>query len=273
MNEYSHSCHRDPHWEGAISCWHLVVVVGIMLMQLPVASPAASALPDTIVLVKPSIVGVGTVQRTRRPPGKFIGTGFVVANGRHVITNAHTLPAKLDHKHKEFLAIQTGKGRGKTREAVIVAVDRTHDLSLLRIKGDKLPALVLGDSGAVREGESYAFSGFPIGIVLGMYPVTHRGIISAITPIAIPQLSARRLDAKIIKRLHEPYNVFQLDATAYPGNSGSPLFNPLSGEVVGVINKVFVKETKEKVLEKPSGITYAIPIKYAKDLLKKAGIR
>ena len=55
--------------------------------------------------------------------------------------------------------------------------------------------------------------------------------------------------------------VFQLDATAYPGNSGSLLYDPETGEVVGIINKLFVKESKEVVLEKPSGITYAIPVR------------
>jgi S1-C subfamily serine protease len=65
--------------------------------------------------------------------------------------------------------------------------------------------------------------------------------------------------------------VFQLDATAFPGNSGSPLYDPDTGAVVGIINKVFVQETKENLLAKPSGISYAIPIRYALPLLKKAG--
>jgi len=42
--------------------------------------------------------------------------------------------------------------------------------------------------------------------------------------------------------------------------------------VIGVINSVFVKESKETILQQPSGITYAIPIGYAEDLFKKAGI-
>jgi serine protease Do len=53
--------------------------------------------------------------------------------------------------------------------------------------------------------------------------------------------------------------VFQLDATAYPGNSGSPVFDPDTGEVIGIINMVLVKAGKESVLAQPSGITYAIP--------------
>ena len=68
------------------------------------------------------------------------------------------------------------------------------------------------------------------------------------------------------------FNIFQLDATAYPGNSGSPLYHPDTGVVIGVINKVFVKESKENLLKEPSGITYAIPAKFAAALLQKAGL-
>ena len=62
----------------------------------------------------------------------------------------------------------------------------------------------------------------------------------------------------------------QLDATAYPGNSGSPLFDPATGRVLGVINSVLVKGNKEAAIEKPSGISYAIPVRYVHELLKKA---
>ena len=59
----------------------------------------------------------------------------------------------------------------------------------------------------------------------------------------------------------------QLDATAYPGNSGSPLYDPASGKVVGVLNMVLVKESRENVLSQPSGITYAIPVQPLIELL------
>ena len=62
----------------------------------------------------------------------------------------------------------------------------------------------------------------------------------------------------------------QLDATAYPGNSGSPVYDPATGTVIAVIHKVFVKQTKEKVLQEPSGITYAIPVEYVKRSLAAA---
>jgi hypothetical protein len=98
----------------------------------------------------------------------------------------------------------------------------------------------------VREGETYLFTGFPIGAVLGLYPVTHRTMIAALTPIAIPASTAARLDAGAIRQLAAgAYSVFQLDGTAYPGNSGSPVYDAASGEVIGIVNSVLVKSTKD----------------------------
>ena len=252
----------------------IVLFVGLVVANAPhfAQSAAAGGLPDTIARVKPGVVGVGTVQKTRRPPVKLLATGFVVADGQHVVTNAHAIPDELATGSGEFLAVLTGERNGTAYRAKVVRVDKVHDLALLRFSGKARPAFRLGNSEAVREGEMYAFTGFPIGMVLGMRPVTHRGIVSAITPIAIPQISPKLLDPKMVKLLRDPYDVFQLDATAYPGNSGSPLYSPETGEVIGVINKVFVKESKEAVLEKPSGITYAIPVRYVKDLLREAGV-
>ena len=95
-------------------------------------------------------------------------------------------------------------------------------------------------------------------------------MVSAITPIAIPPARSTELDPKLLRRLTAgSFPVFQLDATAYPGNSGSPVYDAATGEVLGVINMVFVKGTKESALTQPSGITYAIPSKYLQDLVQK----
>jgi len=64
--------------------------------------------------------------------------------------------------------------------------------------------------------------------------------------------------------------VFELDAIAYPGNSGSPVWHPDTGEVLGVLNSVYVKGAKETALSAPSGISYAIPAKYVRALLDQA---
>jgi serine protease Do len=251
----------------------IVLRLVIFLLLVQVRSAAPQNLPDTIEKIKPAIVGVGTFQRTRRPPSIFRGTGFVITDGLHIATNAHVLPDKVDGERKEIVAVFAGKASAvDIREATLVAEDREHDIAILKITGRPLTAMSLSDSSRVREGESYVFTGFPIGMVLGLNAVTHRAIVSAITPIVIPQLSARQLDKKILNRLSAPYDVFQLDATAYPGNSGSPLYHPENGQVVGIINKVFIQETKESVLQKPSGISYAIPINHLQELLRKSRI-
>ena len=247
-----------------------LLVLGPLLLP---AGPSRAELPATIDRIKPSIVGVGTMQKTRRPPHKIVGTGFVVADGRHVITNAHVLPKEINTDRLEYLAIFAGKDRRMDiRQAIQVEVDEAHDLALLKSDGKPLPALSLGESSRVREGQEYAFTGYPLGIIFGLYPVTHRGIISSIVPVALQARAAGQLDPAQIRRLRDPYKVFQLDATAYPGNSGSPMYDTETAEVVGVINKVFVKAGRENALAKPSGISYAMPIEYAKWLLKKAGL-
>src|SRR3569832_1879809 len=65
----------------------------------------AESLPDTVARVKASIVGVGTYQRTGRPPARLLGTGFVVADGRHVLTNAHVVPTLPYEREQASLVV------------------------------------------------------------------------------------------------------------------------------------------------------------------------
>jgi S1-C subfamily serine protease len=229
----------------------------------------ASELADTLSAVKPSIVGIGTHVPTRRPSSRLLGTGFVVGDGHYVATNAHVVDIELDDLKKEQLVVFVGSGNSpRVVQAEVIASEQRHDLALLKVSA-RLPALTLSSRKTVREGESYAFTGFPLGAVLGLYPVTHRGMISSITPMAIPAQSARALTAQKIQRLRNPLMVYQLDATAYPGNSGSPLYDPDDGTVVGILNGIAVKSTKEDALSDPSGITYAIPVRYLRELLAR----
>lgn len=235
------------------------------------ASPLwADGLSRTIEVVKPSVVGIGTFQKTRSPSVNFMGTGFAVGDGSLVVTNAHVLPKLMDIDGKESLVViaaVSGK-EPELRGAERVALDKEHDLALLKISGAVLPALELGDSGTAREGQALAFTGFPIGMILGFHPVTHRGMLSSITPVVLPALNSKQLNVKMLSQLQKsPYTVFQLDGTAYPGNSGSPVYDPETGIVYGIINMVFVKGMKESALSNPSGITYAIPANYVRDLL------
>lgn len=244
---------------------------GFALLLLAVSGVLeANSLPDIIDKLRPSIVAVGSYQPTRRPPGNFAGTGFAVGDGSLIVTNHHVVPEVIDYAKNERIAVFAGRGKQtKVYSAKVVAQDAVHDLAALRLDRGKLPAMRLGDATKMREGEQIAFTGFPIGMILGLHPVTHQGIVAAISPVVIPQMSSRQLSTKLIRSMRDPYDVLQLDATAYPGNSGSPVFDPKTGQVIGVINSVLIKSTKESALENPTGITYAIPVKFVRSLLQK----
>ena len=252
----------------------MTTFVAVAALAAAFAPARAAELTQTIERIKPSIVGIGTFLKVRSPSIQFVGTGFVVADGRHVVTNAHIVTRQLDEANKEIRIVLVSKdGSPQPREAELVAADKAHDLALLKITGEPLPALKLGDSASVREGQLLAFTGFPIGMVLGFHPATHRAMVAAITPVALPGITAKQLTARSISRIRDSvYRVFQLDGTAYPGNSGSPLYDPADGAVYGIINAVFVQGTREAAISRPSGITYAIPGQYIREMLREAKV-
>jgi S1-C subfamily serine protease len=231
----------------------------------------AEDLPKTIARVKPSIVGIATLNKTRAPALNFIGSGFAVGDGLTIITNAHVVKQVGVSDASEVLGVLTGSDDATNfRAAKLVDTDAERDLAQLKIVGTPLPSLKIGNSDMVQEGQSLVFTGFPLGMILGFHHATHRTMVSAITPITKPALTSQNLNNKMIMQLRStPYYVFQLDGTAYPGNSGSPLYDPETGEVLGIINKVFVKGTKEAALSQPSGITYAIPSNFIRELLER----
>lgn len=236
-----------------------------LLLGLLCCSASQAGLPESIARVKPSIVAIATYQKLRSPALQIRGSGFVVADGQTVVTNNHVLPETLAADEKLVVVVPGSNPRAL--EAEIQARDKAHDLGLLRIQLP-LPALRLGSPDAVREGQEIFFTGFPIGGALGAVPVTHRGIISAITPMAIPGGNDRQINSAAIRQLRNgPLTVYQLDATAYPGNSGSALLDMESGEVLGIINMVYVKGSKESALSNPTGISFAIPVRHLIELL------
>jgi S1-C subfamily serine protease len=249
-------------------------LLAIVLVALLGGSAAASDLYQTVRKVKPSIVAVGTHMVLRRQQDVLKGTGFVVGNGRHVVTNSHVVPRRLDEGRREQVAVYlAGKGgRLEMRKAQVVKRDVVHDLCLLRFDGSRIRPLRLGNSSKVREGKLVAFTGYPILNVLWLYPATHEGIVSAIAPIALTPDLELLPEGRRLQKIIRPFQAFWLDATAYPGNSGSPLYAADSGRVVGVVNGVRRGPGGSSPIENPSGISYAVPVRYVRNLLKIAGL-
>ncbi|TAK91056.1 MAG: serine protease [Burkholderiaceae bacterium] len=240
---------------------------------------AGNPLSALIEQVQPSIVGVGVVSPSAQPVYQMAGTGFAVGDGHWIVTNAHVLPAALDTEKHEQLAVflfsrtaADGALQVQTRIAEIKQLDREHDLALLRIEGAPLPALRLSTApDFLLPGSELVFTGYALGQAFGPSLTTHRGMISAVTRSVLPIPHAQQLNAAAILALRKkPFTIYQLDATAFPGDSGSPIYASQSGEVVAVIFGGLVKGNREMAISTPSGITYAVPVQYVWEALQGA---
>lgn len=236
--------------------------------NLNAASNANQDFTSIVKAVSKGTVAIAIDAPIKHSAPRVLGTGFAVKDGRYAVTNYHVVSEDLDPTIVENYVVLSGSGTTvKKVKAEVVKIDTQHDLALLKLDSP-LPALSLGDEEMLLPGSEIALTGFPIGAVLGLYPATHRGYISAITPDAIPALNSNQLTITMVNRLNNVSLIYQLDAIAYPGNSGSPLYEPKTGKVIGVINKVLVKDTKESALATPTGISYAIPVKFVTKMLE-----
>ena len=247
----------------------LLVVLAVMM----VSKVYAASLADTVSQVKPSVVGIGLVAPLATVSHQLKGTGFVIGNGQYVVTNTHVIDMQVPDDVKYQRTVFAGHGKkGDILPVQAVYKDEEHDIAILKI-GKTLPALPLyRDDTPVNDGTRIAVTGFPIGGVLGLYPATHAGIVAAFTPNIIAAKNSTQISEQFMQRLRNPFMVYQLDIVAYPGNSGSPVYRADTREVFAVINKVFVKETKESAITRPSGITYAIPASHIIALARKHNI-
>lgn len=170
-------------------------------------------------------------------PQQGQGSGFIlnkeglILTNNHVINNAQRVEVKLSNKH--------------TYKARVLAVDKNHDLALLKIDNapDLVPA-VLADSRGLTVGQRV----YAIGNPFGLQGTMTRGIISAIRSIRGPERNPIE-------------DAIQTDASVNPGNSGGPLLNS-RGEVIGITTMI-----ASNGADQSSGVGFAIPINTAKAVL------
>lgn len=246
-----------------------VILVKLLILNMFIPTHAANDLPALIAKVKPSVVAIALYNPTAAPRLKLLGSGFVTGPGNLVVTNFHVVSTPADITKNEAYVVLSGHGQQPRIHPIKqTRTDARHDLAVLEID-EKLPPVKLAEAGYIAEGTELAFTGYPITGVLGLYPATHRALLSAVTPIVIPADHSQALSAASVRQMRDPFLIYQLDGTAYPGNSGSMLYRQDNGEVVGIINMVLIKKSKEAVLSDPSGISYAIPVKHLHQLLQQ----
>jgi len=171
-------------------------------------------------------------QPDRRREAQSLGSGFIISEDGYVLTNNHVV-ADADE-------IMVRLPDRSELQAKLVGADPRSDVALLKIDGDDLPTVKIGNSEELKAGEWVVAIGSPFGFD---HTVT-AGVVSA-TGRSLP---------------NESYVPFiQTDVAINPGNSGGPLFN-LDGEVVGINSQIFTRSGGFM------GLSFAIPIDVAMDV-------
>jgi len=205
------------------------------------------AIADAAAKVAPSVVNV-TVAIEESAWGSWgprmlsqsSGTGFVIDSKGHILTNAHVVA-----QGRAGANIQVTLQDSRNFVGKVVAFDSLSDLAVVKIDTpEELPVAVLGKSSDLRAGEFIVAVGSPLTLKNSITA----GIVSNVGrdsyEIGMGGFSAAPA-------------FIQIDAAINVGNSGGPLVN-LDGEVIG-INTMKV--------ESGDGISFAIPIDYARDVL------
>lgn len=172
------------------------------------------------------------------PVNRGVGSGFILSADGYVLTNAHV----VDGADEVFVTL-TDKREFKAK---VLGADTRTDVAVLKIEGDKLPFLLMGDSDKIRAGEWVIAIGSPF----NLENTVTAGIISA---------KARDTG--------EYLPLIQSDVAVNPGNSGGPLIN-MRGEVIGINSQIATLSGGS------NGISFAVPINEAirvSDQLKKSG--
>lgn len=161
------------------------------------------------------------------------GSGFIISAEGYVLTNHHVV-GDADR-------ITVGLADGRELSGKVVGSDPKSDIAVIKIEGEELPVLPLGNSDELEEGEWVIAIGNPFGL---SHTVTV-GIVSA--------------KGRSVVGIADYEDFIQTDAAINPGNSGGPLIN-LKGEVVGINTAIFSRSGGYM------GIGFAIPINMAKTI-------
>jgi serine protease Do len=174
--------------------------------------------------------GFGPRGRNQQPQIEHgIGSGVIISPDGYIVTNNHVIDGAVD--------IRVTMSNRKIMKAKLIGTDPLTDLAVIKVDGGNLPSIPLGDSTALRAGQTVLAFGNPFGF---RFTVT-RGIVSALNRPNPFSDNARK-----------PGEFIQTDAAINPGNSGGPLVNA-HGEVVG-INTFLISSSGQF-----AGMGFAIP--------------
>lgn len=185
-----------------------------------------------------AVVAVVTVYENAGTLQEGSGSGFIVSPNGYVVTNYHVIEGAKQ--------VKVLPHNGEEMTAKIVGSDKSNDVAVLKIEGEKLPCVTLGSSDALSVGDQVAAIGNPLGELTATMTV---GYVSA--------------KDRIVQTDGTVMNMLQTDAAINSGNSGGPLFN-MNGEVVGITTAKYSGNSSGATIE---GLGFALPMDDVKDII------
>ena len=192
--------------------------------------------------VSPAVVTVATLRVIRENffdtiPLRGLGSGIIFDSNGGILTNHHIV-----EEASRVEVVTTGRRKFKGE---VLGSDAMSDIAVVRVDGEDLPKVKLGDSDSLVVGQIAIAIGNPYGFLLPG-PTATVGVVSAL-----------RRHIHIEDHMYE--DLIQTDAAINPGNSGGPLVDS-TGAVIGVntANIPFAQ-----------GIGFAIPINAARRIAKE----
>jgi S1-C subfamily serine protease len=230
---------------------------GASVATAPLAAAASDAEdggPTVNEIYRKDSPGVVLVESTQSPQasstdpfgqpggGTATGSGFVIDEDGHIVTNAHVVDGA------ESVQVTLGED-GESFDAEVVGADPSTDIAVLQVDApdDQLHPLTLGDSGSVEVGDPVVAIGNPF----GLDRTVTAGIVSALQ---------REISSPNGFTIND---VIQTDAPINPGNSGGPLLDA-AGRVIGVNSQIEASGGNGNV-----GIGFAVPIDTTREVAQQ----
>ena len=183
----------------------------------------SQAVVDVVDRVAPAVVHVFG-------KGRGAGSGFLISDEGHAITNSHV----ADGRKK----LKAETADGDRIDALVIGDDPSTDIAVLKLNSSELPFAEWGDSDGLRVGHLVIAMGSP----MGLHATVCTGVVSALGR------SMRGQDGRLID------SVVQHAAPINPGNSGGPLVDSHS-RIVGI---------NTAIIPMAQGIGFAVPSNTAK---------
>ena len=187
-------------------------------------------------ITQATVVGLVPGQNTifgRMPDSPVSGSGVIISEDGYILTNNHVI--------NDTVEVTIILADGKERNAEIIGRDVFSDLAVLKMEGEVPGVAALGNSDALKPGETVIAIGSPLG---DFKNTVTAGVVSA---------TERMLD---VNENYQMEGLIQTDAAINQGNSGGPLVN-LAGEVIG-INTLIVRGGSNSTAV-AEGLGFAIP--------------